>query len=168
MPQAPTDLMRLLYAEHATSVWRYAFRLTGDRNRADDVTQEVLLRAWNHRKVLDQTESSARAWLFTVARNLVFDEGRSARSRREVGMSEPPDRGQEDGSDSALDAWLMADALGRLAPDHRAVIVHSYYRGMSTRQIAAELDIPEGTVKSRMHYGMRALRLALQEMGVTR
>lgn len=168
MPQAPTELMRALYAEHSTPVWRYAFRLTGDRSRADDVMQEVLLRAWSHPKILDQSEASARAWLFTVARNLVFDEGRSAKTRREIGMSEPPDRAQQDSSDSALDAWLMADALSRLAPDHRAVIVHSYYRGMSTRQIAAELDIPEGTVKSRMHYGLRALRLALQEMGVTR
>lgn len=66
-----------------------------------------------------------------------------------------------------MDGWLVADALGRLSADHREVIVRAYYRGLSTHQIAAELDIPAGTVKSRMHYGMRALRLALQEMGVT-
>ena len=73
-----------LYEEHAPAVWRYALRLTGDRARAEDIVQEVLLRAWKHPNVLDQSESSARAWLFTVARNLVFDEHRSARSQREI------------------------------------------------------------------------------------
>ncbi len=168
MPDAQTELMHALYEEHAPAVWRYALRLTGDRARAEDIVQEVLLRAWKHPNVLDQSESSARAWLFTVARNLVFDEHRSARSQREIGMSSTPERAAPDSSDCALDAWMMGDALARLSPDHRAVLVLGYYRGMSTNQIADELGIPEGTVKSRMHYGLRALRLALQEMGVTR
>lgn len=98
----------------------------------------------------------------------MFDEHRSARSQREIGMSSTPERAAPDSSDCALDAWMMGDALARLSPDHRAVLVLGYYRGMSTNQIADELGIPEGTVKSRMHYGLRALRLALQEMGVTR
>ena len=142
MPDTPTTLMRALYTEHAVPVWRYALRLTGDRGRADDVTQEVLLRAWNHPAVLDQTTTSARAWLFTVARNLVFDDRRSARSRREIGMSDLPERAEPDASERALDSWMMGEALSRLAPDHRAVIVRSYYRGLSTHQISAELDIP--------------------------
>ncbi|WP_072688364.1 sigma-70 family RNA polymerase sigma factor [Rhodococcus marinonascens] len=168
MPDVQTELMRALYEEHAPALWRYALRLTGDRARAEDVVQEVLLRAWKHPNVLDQSESSARAWLFTVGRNLVFDEYRSARSRREIGMNSTPDLAAPDRWDGALDSWMMGDALVRLTPDHRAVLVLSYYQGMSTHQIADELGIPEGTVKSRMHYGLRALRLALQEMGVTR
>jgi RNA polymerase sigma-70 factor (ECF subfamily) len=55
-----------------------------------------------------------------------------------------------------------------MSADHRAVIERSYYRGWTTAQIAADLDIAEGTVKSRLHYAVRALRLSLQEMGVTR
>src|SRR6476661_2822931 len=94
---------------------------------ADDIVQEVLLRAWKHPNVLDQSESSARAWLFTVARNLVFDEHRSARSQREIGMSSTPERAAPDSSDGALDAWMMGDALARLSPDHRAALVLGYY-----------------------------------------
>lgn len=58
MPDAQTELMHALYEEHAPAVWRYALRLTGDRARAEDIVQEVLLRAWKHPNVLDQSESS--------------------------------------------------------------------------------------------------------------
>jgi RNA polymerase sigma-70 factor (ECF subfamily) len=118
--------------------------------------------------VLDQSETSARAWLFTVARNLVIDGARSARHTHEITTDTLPDAPGDDDTDARLDAWLVADALASLSLEHRSVIVHAYYGGRSTAEIARQLDIPEGTVKSRMHYGLRALRLALQEKGVTR
>ena len=62
------DRMRVLYAEHAAALWRYALRLTGDGARAEDVVQETLLRAWCHPQVGGDSERPARAWLFTVAR----------------------------------------------------------------------------------------------------
>ena len=65
-----------------------------------------------------------------------------------------------------LDSWLVADALEQLTPEHRAVVVGAYYGGRSVAELAREHQIPEGTVKSRMHYALRALRLALQERGV--
>ncbi|RDI63129.1 sigma-70 family RNA polymerase sigma factor [Nocardia pseudobrasiliensis] len=161
-------LLRVLYDQHATALWRYTYSLVGDSGRAEDIVQETLLRAWQRPHVLDQSTASARAWLFTVARNMAVDEHRSARSRREFRTDTPPEQTSPDQADRALDGWLIADALARLSIDHREVIVRAYYRGLTTQQIAAELAIPEGTVKSRMHYGMRALRSALQEMGVTR
>jgi RNA polymerase sigma-70 factor (ECF subfamily) len=167
MPDEQAELMRVLYQEHASALWRYTLGLVRDPGRAEDIVQETLLRAWQRPNVLDQSTTSARAWLFTVARHLVVDEYRSARSRREFRTDSPPEQVAPDQSDRALDGWLVADALARLSADHREVIVRAYYRGLSTQQIATELDIPPGTVKSRMHYGMRALRLALQEMGVT-
>jgi len=168
LPEDQAELMRVLYSEHASALWRYTLGLIGDPGRAEDIVQETLLRAWQRPNVLDQSTMSARAWLFTVARNLAFDEHRSARSRREFGMDSPPEQQSPDQSDRALDSWLIADALATLSIEHREVIVAAYYRGLSTQQIAAELRIPDGTVKSRMHYGMRALRLAMQEMGVTK
>ena len=68
----------------------------------------------------------------------------------------------------ALDRLLLGDAMAQLSQDHRAVIRRSYYLGWTTAQIADDLQIAEGTVKSRLHYAVRALRLTLQEMGVTR
>ncbi|MDI3314666.1 MAG: sigma-70 family RNA polymerase sigma factor [Mycobacterium sp.] len=163
--------MKVLYDEHAAVLWRYALRLTGDASRAEDVVQETLLRAWQHPEVIGDTERSARAWLFTVARNMIIDERRSPRFRNQVGSlddSSAPERLTPDAVDAALDRLLIADAMAQLSAEHRAVIDRSYYRGWTTAQVAADLQIPEGTVKSRLHYALRALRLTLQEMGVTR
>jgi len=167
---AETTLMKVLYDEHAAALWRYAVRLTGDRTRAEDVVQETLLRAWQHPEVTADAERSARAWLFTVARNMVIDERRSPRFRREF-TRDSVDEFERAGADevnTALDRLLVGDALAQLSADHHAVIRRAYYLGWTTAQIAEDLGIAEGTVKSRLHYAVRALRLTLQEMGVTR
>lgn len=170
MNDSESALMRVLYDEHAAVLWRYAMRLTGDAARSEDVVQETLLRAWQHPEVVEDTEHSVRAWLFTVARNIIIDERRSARFRRESGSPDgaQPESAGPDEVNAALDRLLLGDALAQLSADHRAVIRRSYYLGRTTAQIAAELQIAEGTVKSRLHYAVRALRLSLQEMGVTR
>jgi len=167
MADDDAQLLRALHDEHAAPLWRYVVGLTHDAALASDIVQETLLRAWKKPSVLDQTESSARAWLFTVARNLVIDDRRSARRVHEFPTEILPEPESTDSADALLDAWSVADALASISPDHRAVIVHAYYGGRSVKEIARELDIPEGTVKSRMHYGLRALRLAMQERGIT-
>ncbi|MDN4615103.1 sigma-70 family RNA polymerase sigma factor [Leifsonia sp. F6_8S_P_1B] len=168
MPDEDARLLRELHDQHAPALWRYVVHLTGDRAMADDIVQETLLRAWRKPAVLDQSQQSARAWLYTVARNLVIDDKRSARNIHEFGTDTLPERAAADSeADAVLDAWLVSDALAELSAEHRAVIVHAYYGGRSVGEIARELQIPEGTVKSRLHYGLRALRLALQERGVT-
>lgn len=171
MSDPETALMRVLYDEHAAALWRYAVRLTSDPARAEDVVQETLLRAWQHPEVSGDAERSARAWLFTVARNMVIDDRRSARFRKEresLDTGSTPEQAAPDEVNAALDRLLIGDALAQLSADHRAVIRRSYYLGWTTAQIAEDLQIAEGTVKSRLHYAVRALRLTLQEMGVTR
>jgi RNA polymerase sigma-70 factor, ECF subfamily len=161
------DLMRALHDEHAASLWGYCLRLTGgDHARAQDVVQETLLRAWRHPSVLDQSQRSARSWLFTVARNVVIDDWRTRRSRLELSTGELPEDAQRDQTDELLQTWMVADALSQLSEDHRQVLVECYYRGRSVADAAQRLGIPAGTVKSRTHYALRALRLALEEMGV--
>jgi RNA polymerase sigma-70 factor (ECF subfamily) len=159
--------MEALHAEHAAALWAYCVRLTaGDRAQAQDVVQETLLRAWRYPEVLDQSQRSARAWLFTVARRVVIDEWRSKRNQSEVTAADVPEPvATEDTSDRLLQAWVVAEALERLSPEHREVVLECYYRGHSVAQAAARLGVPEGTVKSRTHYALRALRLALEEMG---
>ncbi|KGI67034.1 sigma-70 family RNA polymerase sigma factor [Mycolicibacterium rufum] len=171
MDDAEAAMMRVLYDEHADALWRYALRLTGDRARAEDVVQETLLKAWRHPHVTADADRSARAWLFTVARNMIIDERRSARFRNEASEPVPDDvadRASAEEVDTALNRILLSTALGQLSEEHRAVVRRAYYQGWTTAQISADLGIPEGTVKSRLHYAMRALRLGLQEMGVTR
>ena len=168
MTDRSAQLLRALHDEHASALWGFVLRLTGgDRGRAEDVVQETLLRAWRNPGVLEQSQGSARSWLYTVARRIVIDEWRSPRTRREITSAEPPERPGHDHTDAMLDSWLVADGLARLSEDHRTVIVECYYRGRSVAEVAHSLGIPEGTVKSRSHYALRALRLALQEMGVS-
>ncbi|MCJ1672633.1 MULTISPECIES: sigma-70 family RNA polymerase sigma factor [unclassified Rathayibacter] len=167
MSEDQAEMLRALHDEHSAALWRFVLRLTGDRQLAEDVVQEALLRAWKHPEILAQGEAAARSWLYTVARNIVIDDRRSARHNREFGTDEVPERAHGDRTDQVLDAWLLSEALGTLSHDHRAVIVHAYYGGRTVGEIAELLGIAPGTVKSRMHYGMRALKLALQEKGVT-
>ncbi len=79
-----------------------------------------------------------------------------------------PELAGADEVDWALDRLLISEAMAQLSTEHRAVVRRSYYLRWTTAQIAADLGIAEGTVKSTLHYALRALRLTLQEMGVTR
>jgi RNA polymerase sigma-70 factor (ECF subfamily) len=163
------ELLRVLHDQHARALWAYVVRLTnGDAGRAEDVVQETLetlLRAWRHPRVLDQSQGSARAWLFTVARRIVIDDWRSRHSRPEIVTADPPDLAVADGTDHAVDTMIVTAALSRLSADHRAVLFECYHRGASVAEAAETLGVPPGTVKSRTHYALRALRVVLQEMG---
>ena len=77
-----------------------------------------------------------------------------------------PRWGQDDRTDQLLLSWVVAEAITRLSEEHRAVLLECYYRGRPVAEAAERLGVPEGTVKSRTHYALRALRLALEEMGV--
>jgi RNA polymerase sigma-70 factor (ECF subfamily) len=167
MSDDPTALMQQLHAEHATALWGFCLHLTSDPVRAEDVAQETLLRAWQHYDRLDESRGSVRSWLFTVARNIVIDEWRSKRYQNEKYVDQVPEHGDPvDQTDTLLQAWVVAEAVTQLSPDHRAVLLECYYRGRSVADAARRLGVPEGTVKSRTHYALRALRLALEEMGV--
>jgi len=160
--------MRALHDEHASALWSFALRLTGgDHARAQDVVQEALMRAWRHPEVLDPARGSARAWLFTTARRIVIDEWRRAEVRPLVITEDVPEVVTPDAVDAALQAWLIEDALAALSAAHRDVLVECFLRGRSVADAARTLGIPPGTVKSRTHYALRALKLALEEMGVT-
>ena len=164
------ELIRALHAEHGDALFAHALRLCdGDRQRAEDLVQETLLRAWRHPEALDPDRGSARAWLFTTARHLAIDAWRRRSVRiGEVVTSEPPEPTVLDETDRAVEAWTIAEALAQLSAPHREVLVECFYRGRSVAEAAATLGIPPGTVKSRTHYAVRALRLVLEEMGVTR
>jgi len=166
---ADEDLVRTLYAEHGDALFAHALRLAGgDRQRAEDLVQETLLRAWRHPDVLDPERGSVRAWLFTTARNLSIDAWRRRSSRvSEVITDTLPEPPSEDEADRAVEGWLIAEALNRLTPTHRQVLIECFYRGRSVADAAVRLGVPPGTIKSRTHYALRALRLALTEMGVT-
>jgi RNA polymerase sigma-70 factor, ECF subfamily len=162
--------LRLLYAEHAGPILAYLLKLTGDRARAEDLLQETMLRAWRRPSVFEPGRGPVRAWLCTVARNLVIDDIRAKAARpneRELNEHVGAVHDGTDAYDAALRAWEVADALSALSAEHRAVLIEVYYRRASVAEAAATLRIAPGTVKSRTFYALRALRLACQERGIT-
>ena len=169
MSDTEVALMQQLHDEHAAVLWRHCLRLTGhNRARAEDLVQETFLRAWRHRTVLASPRPAVRAWLLTVARNIAIDEWRTRRFRSELPVADVPEGGDpDDRTDELLQSWVVAEALTKLSTEHREVLLECYYRGRPVAEAAQRLGVPEGTVKSRTHYALRALRLALQEMGVT-
>jgi RNA polymerase sigma-70 factor, ECF subfamily len=160
--------IRAVYSEHGDALLGYATRLMGDRTRAEDIVQETVLRAWRNAERLGSDDRPLRPWLFTVAARLVVDDHRARGARPTEVTSDLleliPDSDQ---LDRALEAWQVADALGTLSTPHRQAIVETFYRGRSVTEAAAALGVPPGTVKSRVYYGLRALRLALEERGWT-
>ena len=169
-PKADDDLVRALYSEYGAALLSYVTGLVGgDRQRAEDIVQETLLRAWRHPDVLDgRGGRSVRAWLFTVARNLAVDSFR-ARSARPTETFTPASEttGAHDGGlASVLTRFEMLEALDALAPQHRDVIIELFYRDRSVAQAAQSLGVPQGTIKSRCHYALSALRVLCQERGL--
>ncbi|MEE1664011.1 sigma-70 family RNA polymerase sigma factor [Streptomyces sp. NPDC003631] len=169
---ADEELLRALYAEHARPLFHYVLRLTsGDWQWAEDVVQETLLRAWQHPAAFEPERGPARAWLCTVARRLVIDAHRARRARVAEEGGEALERAAqqtpgEDQIEQALQSWAVAEAVRTLSPDHRAVLLETYYRGRTMAEAARVLGVPVGTVKSRSYYALHALRLALQERGI--
>lgn len=162
-----------IYRDHAAVLRRFVGRAAIDPARAEDVVQEVILRVWRQAPEVQ----SMRAYLLQTARNMLIDMHRAA-SRRVTEVAadrdddsrarlDPRTPNPEIEIDRALDTILVEEALGRLQPDHRAVVVALYYQRLSTAEAAARLGIPAGTVKSRAFYAVRSLRTILDEMGVT-
>lgn len=155
--------VREAYAAHAGELYGFAVRSLGDTGLAEEAVQETFVRAWRAGERFDPEIGSLRTWLFAILRNVVIDLGRAraARPRVAEGGIEPAVEPLE----QALLSWQVEEALRRLGEDHRRVLVETYYRGRPYAEVAAELGIPEGTVKSRVYYGLRALRVVLEEMG---
>ena len=175
--RADEERLRELYDQYAGQLLGYVLRqVHGDRQAAEDIVQETLLRAWTHPDALDPAKGSVRAWLFAVARNLVIDAARARQARpREIAserlgedwVASVPDPGA-DAFERSLDALEVAEVLEALSPEHRSVLVETYYRGATVAEAAKTLGVPPGTVKSRTYYALRALRSACAERGLTR
>jgi RNA polymerase sigma-70 factor, ECF subfamily len=161
-------LARALYATHGPALHAWARRRFVDGQVAEEVVQETVLLAWRHHEQFDRTRGSERAWMFGIARNVAATRLRHDRRRLRVVVTpaEEVDSSAEDADLARVaERSLVADALRSLSEDHRAVIAAAYWDGLRTSEIARRLGIPDGTVKSRLYYGLKALRSALEERG---
>lgn len=157
--------MTALHADHAGAVLRLLLVLTrGQRQTAEDLLQETMLRAWRRLDTVPAEPDAARRWLLTVARRLVVDGVRLRRGRpaevQLVDMTWLP--AGEDTTGTALASYAIRHALDRLSPAQRSLLSEVYLAGRSPEEVAGRLGVPIGTVKSRTHYALRALRTGLR------
>jgi len=159
--------LHALHEMHSKPLLSYLVKLTlGDTRRAEDILQETFIRAWCHLKQHDDTDLERfRPWLYTVARRLVVDMLRARRSRPAEVIVDDIARlpGSEDTIGSLLRAQAVRDALMRLQPEQRTMLIELYHHGRTPSEVAQRLNIPEGTVKSRTFYAKRALRSYLAQ-----
>ena len=172
MAELPDADVRSAYAAHGGELYRYARRSLGDAGAAEDAVQEAFVRAWRASATYDPAKASQRTWLFAILRNVVIDIARARRSRPALsargrdGASPAVDAPtSDDGIDQMLTVWEVEAALADLAEDHRTALVEVHWRGRPYADVADELGVPEGTVKSRVYYGLRAMRTALESQG---
>src|SRR5580698_153972 len=124
----PDAAIRRLYSHYAKALHGYVEQFCPDRASADDIVQETFIRAWRHLPQLSADDRPVRPWLFRVARNLLIDAARAAKSRP-VTVAAPPDLDlPDDGEyDHIADRQLVTDALRNLSAAHRAVLVETFY-----------------------------------------
>lgn len=164
--------VRAAYAAHGAELYRFALRGLGDQGLAEDAVQETFLRAWQAADRFDPDLASLRVWLFAIARHVMIDVHRW-RSRRPLTLIDSADvdaaarQPVADVAEAILARAVVGEALVRLSEDHRQVIVETFLRGHSYEELSAECGVPPGTLRSRMFYALKALRVAMDEMGVS-
>lgn len=157
------------YDEHGGELFGFAYRALEDRHLAEDVVQDTFVRAWRSPRGFDPSQGSLRTWLFAIARNSVVDAMRRRAVREGPGLaswdavSEPVP--SADDIDRLLDRIQLSEALDRLSPQHREAVVEVYYGGRTCADLGSELGVSASTMRSRLYYGVRSLRLVLEENG---
>lgn len=166
------DALAEAYRRHAGAVFALARRLLVDRTLAEEIVQEVFLRIWNHPEKFDPDRGSLRSYLLAQAHGRSVDLLRSevsrrAREQREAAANAEAGYDLEHAVVDLAVAEEVRDALAVLSSEERAAIELAYFGGHTYREVAVLLDQPEGTIKSRIRSGLRRLRGALVDAGIS-
>jgi RNA polymerase sigma-70 factor (ECF subfamily) len=159
--------VRAVYAAHGPELYRFALRSLGDRGLAEEAVQETFVRAWQAANRFDDALGSLRTWLFAIVRNVVIDLSRARAVRPGLAIGSRTDEPivLDDDVERVLVAWQVEEALQKLSAEHRDALVEVHYKARPYHEVARDLKVPVGTVKSRVYYALKAMRLALEELG---
>jgi RNA polymerase sigma-70 factor (ECF subfamily) len=155
-----------LYARYWTNLVGYVNRILRDPHQAEEIVQETMLRAWRHADSFSTDHGSMWGWLRRVAHNVMVDRMRYRQARpTEVdgAAADPHAYAVADHSDDVVNSVYVADAIARLQPAHRTVLLLIYYQRRTCAEAATFLGVPVGTVKSRLHYALRQMHLVLEQ-----
>jgi RNA polymerase sigma-70 factor (ECF subfamily) len=154
--------LRAAHTAHHDAILGYCVRQLGDHGLAEEITQEVFVRAWRHCPPAKPDQNWLRCWLLAVARNLVIDAARARKRRPPLVRDLPtePDRAANatDLVETLHTGWTVRDAAAKLPAAQRAALRLVILEDRSYHDASAALGVPVGTVKSRVHYALRELR----------
>jgi len=157
-----------LYDRHSRTLYSLILRILRDRSEAEEVLQEVFVRAWTRAETYERDLGSPVAWLVRIARNRAIDRLRANQARdRAAGVAPVADPIESPERTASLTERqrAVARALDGLPAEQRQLIEHAYFMGLSQSELAERFGLPLGTVKTRIRTGMMALRHALQHVG---
>ncbi|MFK7990424.1 MAG: sigma-70 family RNA polymerase sigma factor [Sandaracinaceae bacterium] len=157
------DALAALYDRHGSLMLALGVRILKDRGEAQELLHDVFLEAWKRAGDYDPARGTVRTWLTLRMRSRCLDRVKSAgRSRtRPAGEALEALSGTiASRAESRTDASRVRGALSRLPAEQRRILELGYFHGLSCSEMAAELEIPVGTVKSRLHAAMKKLRVA--------
>jgi len=166
--EQPEAGIAALYDRYGRLVFSMALRVVGERGAAEEITQDVFLRSWRSLDRYQPSQGSLVSWLLSIAHNRAIDELRSRRgkdARREVSDEAlQPQAVIDAGFDDVLLRGEVQQALAELPPAQREVIELVFWGGLTRREIADRLDLPLGTVHTRLRLGMDKLRSTLRRL----
>lgn len=154
-----------LYHRYAARLYRTGIQLLGDGGLAEELVQECFVRLWRTAGRFDLTRGTVAAYLFVIARSIAADLRKRPSSRPLVPVEEAHIPAQSDSSERIVETLMVRDAMESLSPAHRQVLILVNDEGLTQSQIAERLNLPLGTVKTRLFHGLRALRTALADRG---
>lgn len=160
------DPMVALYERYGSRLYGLGVRLLGDTGMAEEMVQETFVRLWRGAGRFDPDKGSVRTYTYTIARRVAVDLHRRAASRppRSTEHEEAQEQSVDDSEFEELILGLdLRDALRSLTVKHREILELYLDEDLSQPHIAERLGIPVGTVKTRTYYGLRALKLELEE-----
>ena len=152
-----------LYRRYSRPVFGLALRRLGDRGRAEDAVQETFVSIWRSASTYKPERGPGTPWLYGVARNAIVDR---SRARNEPAAEAPDQASEEIGPDERAEqswtAWQVHGALERLPEREREVVALAYWSDLSQSEVAAQLGIPLGTVKTRTRSALMHLAEILE------
>ena len=151
--QGDPDAVREVYRAHGRLVYAVAYKVLGDRGLAEEATQQTFVKAWRAAQSFDE-QRQLGPWLAAIARRVAIDVYRreairSADSLDSVAPGEPALVSSPQSAESVYDVWEVRDAVAQLAPDEQQVVRLQHLDGFTHTQIAEQLGVAVGTVKSR-------------------
>lgn len=160
--------MEMLYDRYSKPVFSFAYRMLADRDHAEDLVQEVFLRAWRRANRFSDSRGSLISWLLSITHNMAIDEIRKKQRRPQRADSNEPDllmnslrdadEPVEEQAVTSANGMVVRSALAEIPENQRMVLELGYFHGLTQREISDRLNVPLGTIKTRMRLALKKLQ----------